>query len=509
MQKSPLIMTGVACLLLLTSHWPSLTLLVETWDSWPEYEYGAMVPLISGWLVWQRRGTIRVDGAWLGVVIVLVGAMTSFAGRLAMAPAIVQYGFVILILGLALSLTGWNSFKQIAAPLMVLFFMVPLPTSLHISLSSDLQWLSAELGASFLHAAGVPVFLDGNIIDLGEHKLDVVEACSGLRYLLPLTTFSFVCGFMYRGPLWMRSLVVLSGIPLAILLNGFRLGVTGIMTNTWGISMAQGFMHDFQGWWVYGVGLAVLMLEMVFFNRLQGHGKALAESLQFELVHRISTGEKSYTIPKPFLVAMIPLCLLALTATVGETSATRMPRRPFSELPMALEGWRGVPNIPLSKQALQVLGLDDYLMADFSDGTGRPPINLYAAYYWQQKIGKAIHTPRTCLPGNGWTMSDLQQIQFSSDAYGSLLPVNRAVMTKDGHTQLIYYWFQQAGRSIADPLEAKWYMLKDSVSRGRGDSALVRLIIPLAGGGAMASADNRLQQFARTIIPHLKNHIPD
>ncbi|MBF0383272.1 MAG: VPLPA-CTERM-specific exosortase XrtD [Magnetococcales bacterium] len=509
MLKPLLILVGVSVALLLTSHWSSLTLLIETWNSWPEYEYGYMVPIISIWLIWQRREFIKINGSWLGLGVVLLGALISLSGQLAMAPAIVQYAFVIIIFGFALSLTGWEGFNKIAAPLFLLFFMVPLPTSLHIALSNDLQWLSSELGVSFLHAVSVPAYLDGNVIDLGVFKLQVVEACNGLRYLLPITTLSFICGFMFQGSFWIRGIIALSGIPLAILMNGFRLGVTGIMVNGWGVSMAEGFMHDFQGWAVYVVSLAILILEIVLINWFIGNGKSLAESLQFEIEDKkIPTNQPVTRIPKPALAAIVPLLFLTLASNAIGNNATQVERKSFAEFPMIQNNWHGQPGTSLTESSLDVLGLDDYLLANFTDGQGQP-INLYAAYYKVQKIGKAIHTPKTCLPSNGWTMTDLKRIEFTVDNDSQTIPVNRAVLTKDGQTQLIYYWFQQAGRSLASPLLAKWHLFKDSVTRGRGDSALVRLVIPVSNMEALDSSDMRLQKLVNIIYPHLNGYIPD
>jgi exosortase D (VPLPA-CTERM-specific) len=294
LQKPLWFTLGVAALLLM-SHWSSLALLVHTWSTWPEYEYGFIVPTVSGWLIWQRRNYLHTDGSWLGVGVVLFGAAISLVGQLAIAPAIAQYGFVILILGLALSMTGWQAFKTVAIPLIVLFFMVPLPTFLHISLSNELLRLSSELGTAFLLAIGVPVYLEGNIIDLGTYRLQVVEACNGMRYLLPIVTLSFVCGFVYQGSLRVRSLIVISAVPLAIMMNGFRLGVTGIMVNSWGIGMAEGFMHDFQGWVVYVVCLVFLIGEMLLLNWLTGNGRTMAEALQFELIKGTPPKKKPVT----------------------------------------------------------------------------------------------------------------------------------------------------------------------------------------------------------------------
>ncbi|MBF0359337.1 MAG: VPLPA-CTERM-specific exosortase XrtD [Magnetococcales bacterium] len=484
-----------------------MTLLVHTWSEWPEYEHGFLIPLVSGWLIWQRRSYLRTDGSWLGTGVVLFGALISLVGQLAIAPAIAQYGFVILILGLAFSLIGWQAFKTVAIPLMVLFFMVPLPTFLHISLSNELLRLSSELGAAFLMAIGVPAYLEGNIIDLGIYRLQVVQACNGMRYLLPIVALSFICGFIYQGSLLVRSFITLSGIPLAILMNGFRLGVTGIMVNTWGIGMAEGFMHDFQGWVVYAVCLVCLISEMFVINFITGNGRTITEALQFELIKGVTLEKKPLNIPKPALAAIIPLIVLALTVNTLESNATQVYRRPFSEFPTKLEEWTGNASA-MDKSELEFLKPDDYMIVNFSVAKGSP-INLYAAYYLEQRITKSIHSPSICLPTNGWIMRETSRIEIPDVIQGGSLSVNRAVVQKNSETRLVYYWFQQAGRSIANPTLAKWFMFSDSVMRGRSDGALVRLMIPVQRKDRVEVIEHQLQQFVQLIYPYLEKHIPD
>lgn len=104
----------------------------------------------------------------------------------------------------------------------------------------------------------IPVFLEGNIIDLGVYQLQVVEACSGLRYLFPLMSLGFIAAYFYQAAFWKRAIVFLMTIPITILMNSFRIGVIGVMVDNWGISMAEGFLHDFEGWIIFMACAAIL-----------------------------------------------------------------------------------------------------------------------------------------------------------------------------------------------------------------------------------------------------------
>ena len=128
-----------------------------------------------------------------------------------------------------------------------MIFAIPLPYFIDASLSLKLQLISSQLGAFFIRLFQVPVYLDGNIIDLGTYKLQVVDACSGLRYLFPLLSLSFLAAYLFHAPIWQRVLVLLSSIPITILMNGFRIGMVGVTVDRWGPRMADEALHFFEG----------------------------------------------------------------------------------------------------------------------------------------------------------------------------------------------------------------------------------------------------------------------
>ena len=110
---------------------------------------------------------------------------------------------------------------------------------------------------------GVSVYLEGNVIDLGVYKLQVAEACDGLRYLFPLMTIGFLIAYFFKATFWKRALLFLSSIPITILMNSFRVGTIGVMVEHWGVRMAEGFLHEFQGWMVFMASGALMMLSLI------------------------------------------------------------------------------------------------------------------------------------------------------------------------------------------------------------------------------------------------------
>src|ERR1700683_348127 len=216
--------------------------LVHRWARQEEYSHGFFIPIVTAWLLWMRRDALRANigkPSSVGLILVVLAVALNFASELSAVFIFSQIGFVIALFGLALSLGGKDLLGVVYIPLAFLLFAIPLPYFIDAMLTLRLQLISSELGAWLIRMFGIPVYLDGNIIDMGTYKLQVVEACSGLRYLYPLLSLSFLAAYLFRAPIWQRWLVFLSGVPIAIGMNGFRIGMVGFLVDRWGNQMAE------------------------------------------------------------------------------------------------------------------------------------------------------------------------------------------------------------------------------------------------------------------------------
>jgi EpsI family protein len=183
-------------------------------------------------------------------------------------------------------------------------------------------------------------------------------------------------------------------------------------------------------------------------------------------------------------------------------------RAAFAEFPMRLGGWRGHRD-SLDGIYLAQLKLDDYLLADFTDSSGRAA-SLYMAYYDSQRKGEAVHSPRSCLPGGGWQMREFGTRTLPGVSLnGRPLEVNRAVVEMGNARELVYYWFQQRGRSQTSEFAVKWDLFVDALTRHRTDGALVRLITALPPGVSEEAGDERLTALAAGVAPGLTRFVPN
>ncbi len=488
--------------------------LISHWQSREEYSHGFLIPAISLFLLWQNRLDLarqKFKGAWTGVVLCFIGIALFFLGALSTLNVIVQYAVLLILAGLALAFVGWQGMRFVWIPLIFLIFMIPLPPFLYNNLSQKLQLVSSELGVAVVRLFGISVFLEGNVIDLGTYKLQVVEACNGLRYLFPLMSFGFLCAYLFSAPFWQRAILFLSTIPITVLMNSFRIGVIGVLVERWGTEQAEGFLHDFEGWVIFMACVGVLFLEMWLLTLLRKDKPKFFEVFGFVVPPRTPKDAPSAyrkTSP-PFIAATAVLALSAAgTVFLNERSEIIPARSDFADFPTTVGQWKG-DRESLEPDILNALKLTDYVITDFRDAAD-DWVNFYVAYYASQRAGESIHSPRSCIPGGGWEIQGLSQRKFDDIVVaGQPLAVNRVEIQKGDYKQLVYYWFQQRGRVITNEYLVKWYLFLDSLTKNRSDGALVRLTTLVKPGEDLAKGDARLVAFAKAVLPGMEKYIPN
>jgi exosortase D (VPLPA-CTERM-specific) len=487
--------------------------MVMFWARKEEYSHGFMIPAITLFLIWQKKDRLEkipFDGSWTGFAVVLAGIAIFLLGELSTLYIIIQYSFIVVLIGVVLSAVGWRVMREIWIPLLFLIFMIPLPPFLYQELSAQLQLISSELGVAFIRLFGISVYLEGNVIDLGSYKLQVVEACSGLRYLFPLASLAFISAYFFKTSFWKRCVVFLSSIPITIFMNSFRIGAIGVLVEYWGIAAAEGFLHDFEGWVIFMSCTAILVGEMWLLAKFGEGGRPLREifGLDFPEPTPKDAVVRHRPMPRSFISAAVALAATAVFASFLEERVEMPPdRKTFADFPVKITEWQGKRG-QLESMYIDALKFDDYLLADFVNNEGRM-VNLYVAYYASQRKGESAHSPRTCIPGGGWQIKELSQVPIEGLNWkGEPFIVNRVVIRKGEYTQLVYYWFQQRGRDLTNEYLVKWYLFWDALTRNRTDGALVRLTMFIQPG-QMDGAEKHLGNFARDIVTPLSGYIPE
>lgn len=504
-------------LLFIGLFYSSHTVMIKQWDS-DDYNYAYLIPAVILYLIWEKRSSlpkIPSSPSWYGAISVVAGIIFYLIGELGGEYYTLYLSSWLLLVGVCWVHLGWQKLKSIAFPLFFIPTMFPLPNFINTKITLKLQLISSQLGVGMIQLYGLSAYRVGNVIDLGFTQLQVVEACSGLRYLIPLLVLGILLAYFIKAALWKKVVLVISTIPISIFTNSFRIAMTGILYKSWGQKAAEGFFHDFSGWTIFLFSLGMLLAELWILKYVWGRAQSKEPTVPGAKRDNPGTGNAARESRRGLRAFLYPAQFVAAAAILGATLVFSQgiefrekipPKKSFDVFPLNVGIWHGVREA-LEKKFLDVLDLSEYVMVDFRDKS-KKKINFYVAYYESQRKGESIHSPASCLPGGGWEFKHSGEASIPMSS-GNTMTVSRAVMQLGELKQLVYYWYPKGGRVLTNAYQLKLYTFWDAITRQRTDGALVRLITPVYETEELQDAEERLQTFTRDIVPVLAQFVPD
>ncbi len=497
------------CLLVIWGGFLYSTSLPDLWTQWQtqEYGHGLLLPFISAvWAIYLLQKTpIISKPSYLGIVFISGALILNSIGMVISNHWISHISMIIFLTGILMAFLGVPAVKRIYPAILLLFFTIPLPVTILPALTADLQLLSSTLGVEMLHMMGISAYQEGNIIDLGDHKLDVAIACSGLQYLFPLLSLSYLIAFFSFEIWWKRLFLFLSAIPITLGMNASRIAFSGILYDLYGSGAIEGFLHSIEGYMVFALCLVMLLIVRIALNCLPPFNVNKEESLTSFSWNKLMSNQ--FQRPRIMLMVMI-IAVLSVFTALSVFIANRhdahieLTRKQFYDFPLNIGHWTGTRS-SLTATELRTLNLTDYFVGNYTyEGKSFSPINLYIAYYDKQTQENSIHSPQICLPGSGWTI-------LSHDIYNvGAINVNMEVMQKGTQKLLVYYWFREAGYDAATNFEIKKLLLINSFRNGRTDGSLIRLTTPLEEGDQLRDVQDQMDDFLKNTLPYLPEYIP-
>ena len=483
------------------SYWTVLYKMTIRWSTGDNNYCYLVLPLFV-YLLWDRRRRFsfaELSWDYWGLVPILFSLVLIIIGELGSVETLIFTGIWGCVTGVAYLLYGCR-IRHLIFPLIILFFIVPLPPLVNRMLTFDLKMAASTLSVFMLRASGVSVFLDGNIIDLGISQMQVVDACSGLRYLMPLLLMSLLVGYFFSKRFWRRAILLILAIPISVILNSFRIWITGILTVNGYAELAENLFHDFTGWLIFMIAGVLLYITTLFLNRI---GSNPADRSIKDV-----GGYRSGLLRPLVLTAIICLAFVTSGWTLKEIpSARNLPTRiAFKSFPMQISDWQGKRSY-ISKEILDQLWADDYVqVAYFNPKTGNT-IYLLIPFYEYQGTRHTAHAPQACLLGGGWALTQSQERMVSLDD-GNQINIMTMNLKKGNAKILGSYFFLQRGRVVTSPWMNKYYLMWDSITKGRTDGAIVRAEMVLAPGQTVNEAWVVLEGFIAELWKLLPQYVP-
>jgi len=492
---------------------PTLLGMYRKWAGDDDYSHAFLIPLLVGYLLWEDRHRLkhaRKRPCWPGLFLLIIATLLSYYGILGSDISAARISWWLMVVAIILFCYGLETFKVLLLPLLILSFTIPLPNVINAKVMVYLKMVSSSLGAFILRLFGYPVFVQGNIIDLGITQLQVVDACSGLRYVLPLLAIGLVSAHFFQKVLWKKALLVLATIPVAILMNTFRIAGTGIITNTLGQEYAEGFFHGFSGWLVFMSSFGLLFALNLVLNRFGGRRTApeATKARSPEARCQMSTDgppTPPLSIANHFPALICLACLSSILALGLRTTAMPALKLPqgITSFPLEFSGWQGTREY-LNPEITALSGAEEAFAAAYRKGPAM--VSFYLGYRGSPFLESEefFHSPNICLPSQGW-----QTIEETTMAIPEVHPsfkrfvVRRMVLAQHGGYLLTFYWFQTRNTVAHDIFRNRLHLALHALKRDNTSDTFVRLLTMVPREKSLDEAEAWLIAFVHDLEPVL------
>jgi len=249
--------------LLLWLYYPTLGSLVRQWWHDPNFSHGFFVPLFSAFVIWQERSRLaglERQPSWWGLPFLAFALCVLVVGQMGAELFLSRLSFLLVLAALTVFFFGWNVFRALLFPWAFLLLMIPIPTIVFNQITFPLQLLASKLASTVLPWLGVPVYREGNIINIAALRMEVADACSGIRSLISLLTLAIIYAFLLERRTLVRVVLALASVPIAVAANSIRIIGTGLLVQYWDPDKAEGYFHASWGLLIFVISLVMLYL---------------------------------------------------------------------------------------------------------------------------------------------------------------------------------------------------------------------------------------------------------
>jgi exosortase D (VPLPA-CTERM-specific) len=492
--------------LFVAAYWIPLKGIVAVWWTDEDYQYGFLIPLISAYLLWDKRAIVRklrARSSWIVLPVLVFFVLLSLYGILGSSGNISRPAIPILVILFVAFYFGIHVAWKLILPLGFLIFMIPLPSILDRTIGVFLKGVSSKLGGELIRMCGYTVHVSGNIIDLGFTQLQVADACSGLRFLFPLFALGIVYAYFFERVRWKQILCVFATIPIAILTNVFRVGITGILTNKYGPRIAEGFYHGSFGWIIFIVALVFLFLLGRLLWLFPPKGGSLRANVASQPPLKNNSRATGHGSNTAFLVS---ICLLLMVGLLTWNTKALPPvqlRDGIESFPVDFADWRGRPQV-VDPDIIIRSGAEEAFSGLYVN-TKNCEVSLYLGYRATAFLENEnfFHSPTVCLPAAGWKGKEISTHQIDNVPNFQEITVKKMIMELMGMRQLVYFWFQTKSKATHDKNINRFHLTLHALRKDNTYDLFVRPITPIQPNESIQEAEKRMDQFVRDMMDPL------
>lgn len=487
--RAPAVKAAIAALGLglLVLYVPTLRWLAGIWWNDKEYSHGFLVPLISAYLIWIRREHLQrlplkpdhlIGGTLLGIAA--LGLAAGRAGGFPLAEGISLLLFIPATLAL---LFGTALVRTLALPIAYLQFMVPWMDNILERLYYPFQLISADIAVFLLNLMGYSVLHQGKYIYMPNLAMEVARECSGIRFLTTIVAIGLPLVYLSQKN-WKRGIAVLTiGCVLAILTNGVRVAIAGVLGTSYGAGMLHGPAHIFQGWFVAQVGLVLLFVVNALFSRLPNPQN---ETISSRFNIQSANHREPWAPRKAFAGFVAATLVLGIYVNFLATPRPVKAAAPLSAATIFVGEWRGADSHWLDPQSL-FPGASEHVVRTYKNAKGEL-VHVYIGRFDVQTRDRYLVNFRA---------RDLHGNRRVTQIGGKDVEAATALIADQEYAAV--NWFYAADRQVANRYAARLYSVSDALLRRRSDASVVVIAAPIEKDES--AARERVRRFAEAAMP--------
>ncbi|WP_461833488.1 exosortase C-terminal domain/associated protein EpsI [Desulfothermus sp.] len=500
LKKIPFQLISLA-ILILVIYYPTLIGIFKKVSNSDDFSYALIIPFIVAYLVWEKRKNLSnttIKPYWPGLVLIVFNFLFSIYGVLGSDISAARISWWLWIVSITLFCYGKDIFKVLFIPLIILAFVIPLPQHIYAPLTLSLKLISSKLAFYIISLAGIPVHVEGNIIDLGDTQLHVVDACSGLRYVLPLMAVAILYAH-YSQRHWFKKLIlILITLPLSMIMNGLRVGIIAILYKWVSPKVVESFYHELSGWFIFILSFGLLIGLNYILNLLPPKHKDFTASKNHKNEKSKYTKNEHKNNLYPFCLTFTLLCILFISS-ICTTSLPRIKlANGINSFPLHFKDWNGVFT-PIDPEIIKRSGAEESFQATYINSKNEM-VSLYIGYRSTpfMESEEFFHSPTVCLPSSGWKILEKSSYKIPNVSYRyNNFVVTRLLVSKMGKKQLVYFWFQTKDKISRNIFENRFHLTLSALKRDNTYDITVHVYTIIKENESIKDAQKRLNGFVR------------
>jgi EpsI family protein len=501
---------GLLSVVFLLLFAPALPSLYNDWFEFKQFSHGLLVPFISAYLVWQRKGELRTtpirSSSW-GLMVVLPALLLALMGKAIGDAFSERIGMVLCLNGLVWLLFGWQFYKRVSFAFVYLFLMIPLPYLVVKEVAYQLRIVDAVAAAPVLRLLGVPVYRESYYLHLPEVTLEVADLCSGISSLFSL--FALGGAYVYFTPMRARLklLAVLSTFPFAVVINLLRIILTAALSYYVSLSVLNMMIHELTGTITFFIALTLFIVLCEYLQRrfstvLIGPSQApLAKSN----AQNIPARELTMAAEKSWLPSILATVVLLAAVYLANNLSSQRQMRLSMELASVAPKAAGYQSTDSLESGFYKDPNAEIQLSRTYSSTREAPVEVYVGFRGRQQGEKQLQSPKLQIP-YGWNYVWIEPAELPGAS--ASLSANWMLMQNNNIRYLVLYWYQVGESTFSGELKKRLALVRNTIFRRRSDAAVVRLATPLPNLDKLDDAKTRLAGFAAELYPSLLRVLP-